>query len=182
VLQRRAVILVLAGLAVVVAACTKTTEINTPTGSHNSLSGGGTATTKPVAHTGATLSLDSGAETVTLVRVIDQAHGANDAFTPDPGKRFVAAAFTIKNAGAQAGSGDANNNASVIGSDNQTYTAAFDQVSECTDFQDGQFQLGAGESVTGCVVFLVPNGISVMKVKWSPNSGFASDFGEWVNP
>jgi Domain of unknown function (DUF4352) len=181
----------LAFLAVVAALCvagctTGTSEVNQPVGNSGgsvSSSGGSShSTTKAVAHVGATLSLDSGAEQVTLTQVIDPAQPSNQYITPNAGDRFVATVFTIKNVSSKSGTGDANNNASVIGSNNQTYTADFDTVSECTNFDNGEFQLGPGESATGCVVFQLPTSVTVTKVHWTPDSGFASDFGEWLVP
>jgi len=74
------------------------------------------------------------------------------------------------------------NDATLIGSDGQTYTADFDTLAGCTNFAHGQYQLGTGESSTGCVAFQVPTGVTVAKVKYSPNSGFSGDFGEWIVP
>jgi hypothetical protein len=172
----------LAGLALLGAACSaKSAEVNTPATSHSSAS---TAPTKSVAHVGATLSLSAGgaSEQVTLLQVIDPAQGADQFNTPDPGKRFVATVFRITNTGTAAGQGDADNDAAVIGSDGQSYTADLDTVGECTDFDDGSFSLGPGESVTGCVVFQLPTGTTVARVQWTPASGFASVFGEWLVP
>jgi len=171
--------------AVVLGGCSiKTNEVNTPSNTNTTAAhtNGSTATTKPVAHIGATLTLDSGNEQVTLSSVIDPAQGADQFTTPDAGKRFVATVFTIKDIGTQSGTGDANSNAAVIGSDNQTYSFDVSNVSECTNFNEGEFQLGPGESASGCVVFQLPTAIKVAKVQWSPQGGFASDFGEWLVP
>jgi hypothetical protein len=162
----------------------KTTADTTPTASVPPTPG--TSSAAPAAaHTGAMLTLtgEGGAKaTVQLTQVIDPAQGADQFTTPDAGKRFVATVFKITNTSGSALTGDANNDVSVVGSDNQTYTADFDNVSECTNFASGQYQLAAGESTTGCVVFQVPTGAAVAKVKYSPSSGFANDFGEWLNP
>jgi hypothetical protein len=140
---------------------------------------------KSVAHVGTTLTLGAGgggSERVTLVQVIDPAQGAGRYITADPGKRFVAAVFNIMNTSEVAGEGNANDDAALIGSDNQTYTFNPYSLTECTNFSEGQFQLGPSESATGCVAFQMPTGVSVVKVQWSPNAGFASDFGEWLVP
>lgn len=169
-------IIVTAGLA---AGCTKASEVNTPSTTASGAKSSST-TTKPVAHTGATLSLSG--ESVQLVQVIDPASATDSFMTANPGDRFVATLFKITNTGKQAGEGDANNNATVIGSNDQSYQADFDDVSQCTNFNSGSFQLGPGESATGCVVFQVPTGVSVAKVQWSPGGGLGGDFAEWVNP
>jgi len=186
-------LIVLAILVMALAGCAKTTEVNTPSagGATTTTTAAGasgkaaTTTTKPVAHTGSTLTLstvDGQTYSVALKQVIDPAQGSDQFTTPDPGKRFVATLFTVTNTGTKALSGDANNDASVIGSDNQSYSADFNNVAECTNFNSGSVQLGAGESVTGCVVFQVPTGVTVAKVQWAPSSGLANDFGEWLNP
>lgn len=116
---------------------------------------------------------------VRLVQVIDPAQGADQFMTPDPGDRFVAAVFKITDTGNAATSDDANNNASVVGSNDQSYSSGVDTVSECTNFNSGLYQLDPGSSLTGCVVFQIPTGVNVSKVEWSPSGGFGSSFGEW---
>ncbi|MDA8391321.1 MAG: hypothetical protein M0Z87_00685 [Actinomycetota bacterium] len=115
------------------------------------------------------------------MQVIDPAQGADQYTTPNPGDRFVATLFSIT-AGAQAVSGDANLNASAIGSNGQSYTADFNSVSECTNFNGGDYQIVAHQTETGCVVFQVPTGTSVAKVQWAPSGGFSNSFGQWLVP
>jgi hypothetical protein len=127
-----------------------------------------------VAHLGAALPFrdDKGdAYSVALVRVIDPAKGADQYTTANPGERFVAAVFTIANAGSASTTDDANTNATVLGSNAVSYSADFDPVAECTNFNGGTYQLGRGQSLTGCVVFQLPAGVKVARVQWSPNGG-----------
>jgi hypothetical protein len=119
---------------------------------------------------------------VQLVQVIDPATPGDPDLGPDPGKRFVATSFKITNTGKTALQDDANNNTTVIGTDNQSYPPDFDEISECTNFNDGSYSLGPGESVNGCVVFEMPSAVKVAKVQWTPNSSFSSTFAEWLNP
>ena len=140
-----------------------------------------TTTRPPSAFVGSTLSFqdDSGVPyTVTLTQVIDPAQGADEFTTPNPGDRFIGAMFTITDTGNGATSDDANGDATVVGTDDQTYQADFDSLAECTNFNDGEYQLNPGESATGCVTFQLPIGVSVSKVEWSPDI-FDSTFGEW---
>jgi hypothetical protein len=145
-------------------------------------------TTTPTAskgHVGATINLSgsSGASAdVTLTQIIDPAQGGDQYTTPDDGKRFVGAVMTIKNVGTSAFTGDAASNSTIMGSDGQIYTPDFNSLAGCTDFDNGQYQLGAGESATGCVAFQIPNGVTVVKFKFNPDAGYASDFGEWAVP
>lgn len=137
------------------------------------------------AHVGATLSFadDNGNPyTVQLTQVIDPAQGADEFDQPNAGYRFVAAVFDITDTGAKSISDDANNNSTVVGSDDQDYTADFDSVSECTNFNDGEYQIDPGQSSTGCVVFQLPTSVTVAQVQWSPNGGFGGSFGSWDVP
>jgi hypothetical protein len=55
----------------------------------------------------------------------------------------------------------------VQGSDGQVYTASFDEVSECTNFNHGNYTLLNGSSVRGCVVFQLPNGVKVSSAQFT---------------
>lgn len=196
---RALLVVIVAGLAL--AACS-TKEVNSPAttagGAVNSTvatspassTTAPTPTTKPgAAHVGATLSLSgsNGAQaSVTLNQVINPATGSNGPPTDDQGNpngdAYVATLLTIKNTGSGAIQGDANSDATLIGSNNQSYTADFDDVNECTNFSNGSYQLGAGESATGCVVFVLPPGVTPAKLQYSPDSGIGGNFGEWLIP
>jgi hypothetical protein len=106
------------------------------------------------------------------VKIIDPAQGADQFTTPDVGKRFVGAVFTIKANAAY--DDDANSDATITGGDGQTYTADFSDIAGYTNFNSGEVKLAAGESSTGVVVFQVPNGVSVANVKYDVSGGFAS--------
>jgi hypothetical protein len=159
---------------------TGSNEVNAPATSQSSGATGTTSSAKPVAHVGSTLNLSG--EDITLSKVIDPAAGADEFSSPDPGKRFIAVVFLIKNGGSSALQDDANNDVAVIGSDSQNYSPDFDSVSECTNFNSGAINLGPGESVSGCVVFQLPKAVKVAKVQWTGNSGLSSTFGEWLVP
>ena len=144
-----------------------------------------TTTAPPVPHVGSTINVaglnDSSAD-VTLNQIIDPASGNNEIETPDAGKRFVAAAMTIKNTSSANLSGDANIDATLIGSDGQTYTPTVATVAECTNFNYGDFQLAPGESASGCVPFEIPTGVTVTAFKFSQDLGISGTFGEWMVP
>jgi hypothetical protein len=109
---------------------------------------------------------------VTLVKIIDPAQGADQYTTPDAHKHFVGAVFTIKANAAY--SDDANNAATITGSDGQTYSADFSDIAGYTNFNSGTVKLAAGESSTGVVVFQVPDGVTIANVKYDVSGGFAS--------
>lgn len=179
-----------AGAVVAIIAATSagggnSTNVNTTPSSKGTTSPSAVAapsTTKAkaaAAHVGATLNLRN--LSVTLTKVIDPAQGADQFTTPDPGKRFVATEFTITNNSSTGYSNDANSNATLIGTDNQSYTPDFNSVSECTNFNGGVYTLASGESSTGCVVFQVPTGVSPAKVQFS-SSILGNNAGEWLVP
>jgi len=117
---------------------------------------------------------DSSGDTyeVALTKIIDPAH-STDQITPDNGKRFVGAVFTIK---VISGDGpqqeDAENDAALVGSDGQTYIPEIIAIAGYTDFAVGEVHAAPGESTTGAVTFQVPTGVKVSKVQWSTFSSF----------
>jgi hypothetical protein len=200
-MNRRTIALVAVSLAALALTACSTKEVNQPTattsaGTVNSTvattpSSSTPPTTKPskaTAHVGATLTLtgDNATAAVTLTQVINPATGADGPPTDDNGNpngdTYVATLLTVKNTGTQSFQGDANSDSTLIGSNDQSYTADFDDVNECTNFNSGSYQLGAGESATGCVVFVLPAGVTPAKFQYSPDSGFSSNFGEWLIP
>lgn len=185
--------IVLSSTAIVMTACSaQSTEVNQPasSGVEGSAEAQSAQTTAPppVAHVGATLNLtgEDGPLAVTLSQVINPATGTDGPPTDDNGNpngsTYVAAMLTIKNTSTSARKDDANNDAVLVGSNNQDYTADFDSVAECTNFDSGEYQLGPGESANGCVVFVMPPGITPAEFNYTPSSGFASSFGEWLIP
>jgi hypothetical protein len=118
---------------------------------------------------------------VTLTKVIDPVQGADQFTTPDSGNRFVGAVFTISGVSGRF-SDDANNDATVIGSNGQTYTADFDSIAGYTNFNDGEYNVSAGENSVGAVTFQVPLTVKVTKIEWSANGGFGGAPAEWLVP
>jgi len=158
---------------------------NTPSNSTNSNASTTSKnnSTTPKAHVGSSVNI-GGAKglAVTLQQVIDPAQGDSQYVTADAGKRFVATKLQIVNNGTASYNDDANNNVTVIGSDNQSYTADFLGVSGCTNFSNGQYTLAAGATATGCVNFQLPNGVNPAKVQFTSESGFSGSTGEWLVP
>lgn len=119
---------------------------------------------------------DSSGDTyrVTLVKIIDPAQGADQFTTPDSGKRFVGAVFTIKALSGSPQNEDANNDAAVVGRNGQTYTADLGDIAEYTNFSNGSINVAQGGTSTGAVVFQMPNGVKVREVQWTAAGGFGS--------
>lgn len=116
---------------------------------------------------------------VTLVKVEDPAVAALDSLPVDAGKRLVGVEVTIADAGSSTVNDDANNDVSVVGSDNQTYTAAFDGIAGCTNFNNGEYTLAAGQTTTGCVTFQLPAAVTVAMVEFALGGGFGGTTAEW---
>ena len=115
---------------------------------------------------------------VTLTQVIDPASGAPYA-TPGNGDRFVGAMFKI--AGIRGTfSGDANIDAVLIGSNQQTYLPSPYPLAGCTNFDSGTFTVNPQQTLVGCVAFQVPTGVSVASIKWNPNSISNSSTSTWT--
>jgi hypothetical protein len=169
----------LSAFALLAAACSaQTSKEGQPASSTGTTS---RTASKPTGHVGDTLNLtrvDGGKIDVTLTQVINPATVEGSKAEPD--KTYVATNLTIADTGTTAIEGDANVNVSLAGSDNRSYAADLNDVSECTNFDSGAFHLGPGESATGCVVFALPPGVSPTKVKYVPSAGFADDSGEWL--
>lgn len=89
----------------------------------------------------------------------------------------TAAEFTIAGQSGQS-SDDANSDAVAVGSDGQDYTASFDTVTDGTNFQYGEFNVAAGQSVSGWVSFELPPGVTIASVQWSP--GFSGQAATWT--
>ncbi len=129
---------------------------------------------------GYTVTDDSGNKiSVTLTRVIDPAQGAGEFTSPDAGKRFVGAVSAIRGISGSV-SDDADNDASLIGSNGQTYSADFNSIAGVTDFNNGEFSVSAGERSVGAVTFQVPLGVKVAIIEWSANSGLGGPSAEWI--
>jgi hypothetical protein len=110
---------------------------------------------------------------VALTKIIDPAQAADQLTTPDNGKRFVGAVFTIK---AISGYGpqqeDADADAALVGSDGHTYLSDSIPIAGYTDFAVGEIHAAQGDSSTGAVTFQLPTGVKVSKVQWSTYSSF----------
>ena len=116
--------------------------------------------------------------TVKLTKVIDPAQGADQFTTPDNGKRFVGAVFTLRGVSGTV-SDDANNDATLIGSNGQSYQADFDAIAGVTNFSSGQFNLSPGTRSVGAVVFQVPDHVKVAQIQWSATGGFGGTPAMW---
>ncbi len=118
---------------------------------------------------------------VTLTQVIDPAQGADQFTTPANGNRFVGAVVRITGISGNF-SDDANNDATLIGSNGQTYSADFNSIAGYTNFNSGEYNVSAGEKSVGAVTFQVPLAVKVAKIEWSANGGLGGAPAEWLVP
>jgi hypothetical protein len=107
---------------------------------------------------------------ITLTTLVDPAHGTDEFDQPTNGNYFVAAEFLLLGVSGTS-SDDANSDATLIGSDGQTYTADFDDVRACTNFDDGEYTVAPGQKSVGCVVFQIPNAVKPAQVEWGGEFG-----------
>jgi hypothetical protein len=119
--------------------------------------------------------------TVTLTKVIDPAQGADQFSTPNNGNRFVGAVFTLDGVSGTF-SDDANSDATLVGSNGQSYTADFDSIAGVTNFNSGEYNLTPGVRSVGAVTFQVPVGVSVSAIQWSGSDGFGGAPATWTLP
>ncbi len=175
-------VLIVIGVFIVLGAIGASNGTSTNSNTNNSsLQPSTSSKTNTIAKVGDTINIGgSKGLAVTLLKITDPAQGSNQYMTADVGERFVAASVKIMNNETSSYQDDANNNITLIGSDNQSYTAYISEVSGCTNFRNGHYTLAAGESATGCVVFQVPNTVKTVKIQFQTGSGTSGDTGEWT--
>jgi hypothetical protein len=90
--------------------------------------------------------------------------------TPQAGYRFIAVELSLTNVSAATISSDANVDATVMGTNGQSYMFALGvERKRCTDFGYGDFTLSPGAHAVGCVVYELPEGVQVAKAQWGLN-------------
>lgn len=113
--------------------------------------------------------LDGTSYSVTVTGVTDPGHAKDPTFEkPNAGDRYVSARFVVKGITGNS-TGDVYNNATIIGSDDQTYEGDFSDVKGCTSFDSGEWKVAAGKQAIGCAMFQVPKGVTVKAVQWDDN-------------
>lgn len=180
-----------AGVAVVVITAACSSGVSTTPSGHTSSTAKASTSAKASASPSAKAATvgdsftvkDSAGNTyrVTLVKVIDPAKGANQFTTPDNGKRFVGAVFTVTAVNGSPKNENADLAASVTGSNGQSYQADFNEIAGYTNFNHGEITVAEGQSVTGAVTFQVPDGVKVTRVLWGSLGGFGGTV-QWSVP
>lgn len=160
-------------LAIALTGCTSA-RVNTPASAPASTT---TPVTKPVAHTGATLSLTG--EDVTLTRIIDPAAVDASGIGAGVGKRMVAAVLRIRNTSSVGFVPEAITDATLIDQGGLSYTPSVWPTGSCQGFAP-DIVVEAGTSVAGCVVFDVNDGGTPVRFQYQPRND--ARFGEWLIP
>lgn len=111
---------------------------------------------------------------VTLLKVIDPAKSADPFMTPQPGSRIVGVVFRITALAGSPQGEDANNDATILGSDGQVYTAGFDGIAGYSNFEVGVIHVAQGGTVVGAVTFQVPEFVTVAAIRWTADGGDGS--------
>ncbi len=114
---------------------------------------------------------------VTLDKV-DQNAALGPYETPTNANGHMAGAeFTIVGQSGQT-SDDAKDDAVAVGTDGQDYTSSVLAITDGTNFNYGDFNVAAGQTVNGWVSFELPPGVTIASVQWSP--GFSGQAATWT--
>ena len=105
--------------------------------------------------------------TVTLNQVQQQATLGQYETLMNGSAHVAAAEFTVTGTSGQT-SNNVNNDALVVGTDQQNHPTAFDAITAGTNFNHGEFSVSPGQTVTGWVSYELAPGVSVASVQWSP--------------
>lgn len=181
-MNRKATITLLASLAVLGAGCA-TTATQSPESAQSP--GTTSAPASPSPHSSAgqvgdkfTVANGDTKYEVTLLSVDQQARAESDYLGAEAGHHLAAAQFRVT--ATTSTDENANNNATVTGSDDQAYTSTLTPVAAGTNFANGAIRLQPGVSLVGWVAFELPNGVRIAKVQWTPASGLSTHSAEWL--
>jgi hypothetical protein len=116
---------------------------------------------------------------VEVYKVIDPATPDNEFDAAPAGQRLVAVQMGVRNEASTPFTDDMDFDTTLIGSNSQTYTAAFNGISNCTNFDNGTVDLTKGSTAVGCVVFDLPTGVSSAQVDFKPEGDFGGSPVQW---
>ncbi len=151
-----------------------TSELSTQNHAAAIVTGDLAASSSPKPSTNTAISTDENGNKVevTLLAVFDPASWSSaTGFPPNAGYRYVGIEYKLTDISKHTESDSADNDASVVGSNDEVYTTDLDSITECTDFNDGQWSLSPGTSVIGCSTFQIPNGVKVAKFDFDASEG-----------
>ncbi|TGB16005.1 DUF4352 domain-containing protein [Streptomyces sp. MZ04] len=133
---------------------------------------------------GATLSLEGNTRgerlDVTVLKVVDPAHTANQIFAPEPGNRYVAVQFQLKNTGDAPYKDSPGNGAVLVDADGQHFDSALFAKTTAGPSFPGSVSISPGDTARGVITFELPDSAKPVQVQFAMNSGFSDDVGEWT--
>jgi hypothetical protein len=115
---------------------------------------------------------------ITLVRMVDPAMGADQYTTPSVGDRFVAAEFRIVNTGNEF-EPEPSSDVTAFDAESHSYGTDYEGVQGCPGFAEN-LTLRKDDTADGCVVFDVPTATALTKVEYVEQSGGGT--GVWQLP
>lgn len=136
-------------------------------------------TTSAQARVGATLRVDGndGEQLrVTLVQLVDPATG-KQFFKPEG--RYVAIQLRLENIGPSTVEDFPTNSAQLIDSQGQQYNPTYAETTAGQGFSGG-VKLSPGDTRLGVVTFDLPAGMTPARFRYTLNSGFGGQTGEWL--
>ena len=134
---------------------------------HNLLASAKPASTGRIGSTVVIGGVEGAKAAVTFLKVIDPARATEQFVAQTTGSRFVGLEFRLISKGSGLFPGaDSVLDVTAKGSNNvgyksQTSAAYSSNIVGCTNLDDEKAALARGQSITGCVVFTVPNGVKV---------------------
>jgi len=129
-------------------------------------------TTGPVRTVFQVRTVQGSSMTVQLVRLLDPARPRSFLDDPGPGKHLVAAIFAVRGVRGSIDD-DAYNDAVLIGSNGKRYQWSFAELAgHHPSFPNGVFRLQPGKAATGTVTAVLPDGVKVVRVRWTASSGY----------
>ena len=139
----------------------------TPSTSQSSTSGSDSNQVKPVGGTFSLSDILNDNYTITLNKYIPAAT-ASDQFNHAPaGKHLEALQMTVVNKSSKTIQVYPDFDAGLVDSANQSYTSSIYDISECQSFSSNTDSIPAGQTVSGCAVYAVPDGAKIVKVRYT---------------
>jgi hypothetical protein len=112
-----------------------------------------------------------GTMNIQLAELLDPAQPKSFLDVPGHGKHLVGAVFIVHGLTGTA-KDDADNDATLIGTNGKRYSSTFALITGHPDFTDSAFRLTPGTRALGTVSFVVPDGVRITTVKWASSSGY----------
>jgi hypothetical protein len=115
--------------------------------------------------------------TLTLLQVINPATAVQYSPAPNAGDNYVGVQLRVTNTGNSILTENPNGFVSVVDSAGTTFSADFDQLSDCPPFGSiGSVDVAPGNNAVGCVAFQVPTTDSLSEVVAGTSGGTPAEW------